>query len=150
MGRDPAAAVRCTDRHDAPRFLSRVMLKQGADQYAAQTVSHEMHGIGIEGIEELREPNGIGSKIGANGSIRKDTDTETLLPQPACQHRQNTAREPESGDKYNERRIGGAYGVISGWRSDAANKHTVESPIKFNRFTFKGRCRHQHIPSASG
>ena len=69
--RHAAAAVRGAQRHDAPWFPPRMIMKQGADQDAAQAVAYEMHGIGIERIEETRQPRGIGMEIGADRGIGK-------------------------------------------------------------------------------
>jgi len=69
--RHAAAAVRCAQRDDAPRFLLGMFMEQRADQDAAQAVAYEMHGIGIERIEETRQPRGIGMEIGADRGIGK-------------------------------------------------------------------------------
>lgn len=97
--RHAAAAVRRAQRHDAPRFLPWMVMKQRADQNTAQAVPYEMHGIDIERVEEMREPFGIRAQIGADRRIGKWVNRETLAPQPAREHEHDVAREPQAVDK---------------------------------------------------
>lgn len=78
-----AAAVRRTQRHDAPRFLLGMLMEQRADQDATEAVSHEVHGVGIEGGEKARQPFGIRAQIAADGRIGKRMNRKTLAPQSA-------------------------------------------------------------------
>ena len=69
--RHAAAAVRGAQRHDAPWFPPRMIMKQGADQDATEAMARQVHGIGVERIEETRQPRGIGMEIGADRGIGK-------------------------------------------------------------------------------
>ncbi len=56
---DLASAVRCAKDDDASRLLVRIETKQRADQNAAETVPHEMNGIGIELNKKARQALGV-------------------------------------------------------------------------------------------
>ena len=82
-----AAAVRRAQRHDAPGLARRRIMKQRPDQYAAETVTDEMHGVGIERGEKTGEPFGIRTQIGTNRRIGKRMNGKTLALQTPREHK---------------------------------------------------------------
>lgn len=82
-----AAAVRRAQRHDAPGLARRRIMKQCPDQYAAEAVTHEMHDVGVERVEKMREPFGIRAQIGTNRRIGKRMNGKTLAPQTPREHK---------------------------------------------------------------
>lgn len=108
-----AAAVRRAQRHDAPRFLLRMVMQQRANQNTAHAMSHEVHGIGIECCEKTRKPVGIRAQIGTNRRIGKHMNGKTLALQAAREHEQNVAREPQAVEDNDGLGPGVRYGETS-------------------------------------
>ncbi len=88
-------------------------MKQRADQNAAETVTDEMHGVGVERGEKTREPFGIRAQIGTNRRIGKHMNGKTLAPQTAREHEQNVAREPQAVEQNDGLGSGVRYGETS-------------------------------------
>lgn len=82
-----AATVRRAQRHDAPGLARWRIMKQRPDQYAAEAVTDEMHGVGVERVKKTCEPFGIRTQIGANGRVGKRMHGKTLAPQTAREHK---------------------------------------------------------------
>ena len=66
-------------------------MKQCPDQYAAETVTDEMHGVGVERVEKTREPFGIRAQIGTNRRIGKHMNGKSVAPQTLREHEQDVA-----------------------------------------------------------
>lgn len=76
--RHAATTMRRAQCDDASRFPPRMILKQRANQDAAQTVTHQMHGISVERIEKMRQLHSIGMEIGTDGSVGKRMNNKSL------------------------------------------------------------------------